>query len=181
MNGHQKQKEQSRRMIEEALFELMGKKDYVQVRVSEIVKKADVSRRTFYRLYREKDEVLRIYLGRLCREYCAGVPELEYYDIVQIAREFFSFWYQYKDILLLIHRSGVAEMFYYEISRASADVIRGRIAGREDMSMDGIEYFADYSAGGFVLLLQRWVAEGMKEPPLQYAKAVSESLVKFIT
>ena len=65
MNGHQKQKEQSGRMIEGALLELMEEKSYAQITVSEIVKRADVSRRTFYRLYGEKDEVLRCYFNKL--------------------------------------------------------------------------------------------------------------------
>ena len=51
MNGHQKQKEQSRRMIEDALFLIMEEKPYAQITVSEIAKTADVSRRTFYRMY----------------------------------------------------------------------------------------------------------------------------------
>ena len=50
MNGHQKQKEQSRRMIEDALFLIMEEKPYAQITVSEIAKTADVSRRTFYRM-----------------------------------------------------------------------------------------------------------------------------------
>ena len=69
MNGHQKQKEQSRRMIEEALFLIMEEKPYAQITVSEIAKTADVSRRTFYRMYHEKDEVLHCYFESLCREY----------------------------------------------------------------------------------------------------------------
>lgn len=179
MDGHQKQREESRRMIEEALFALMEKKSYTQIRVSEIAEKADVSRRTFYRLYQEKDEVLRSYFGKLCEEYCENVPELEFYDIAQIAREYFSFWYRHREFLLLMHKNGMDGMLYYEISQVSADVIKGRIAGREDKDMEGVEYFADYSAGGFILLLQRWIAGGMNEPPLQYAEIVSESLLKF--
>ena len=58
MNGHQKQREQSGRMIEEALFSLMEKKPYAQITVSGITRRADISRRTFYRLYSGKDEVL---------------------------------------------------------------------------------------------------------------------------
>ena len=51
-------REQSGRMIEEALFSLMEKKPYAQITVSGITRRADISRRTFYRLYSRKDEVL---------------------------------------------------------------------------------------------------------------------------
>lgn len=180
MNGHQKQKEQSGRMIEEALFALMAQKDYSQITVSEIVRRADVSRRTFYRLYKEKDEVLRCYLGKLCQEYRRKSPVLERYNIRQIAREYFGFWYQYRDFLLLMHRSGLDGMLYYEISRVSADVVTKRIAQLEQKDLFGIEYFADYSTGGFLLLLQRWLMTEMRDTPEQYAETVSEALLNFI-
>lgn len=180
MNGHQKQREQSGRMIEEALFSLMEEKPYVRIRVSEIVERADVSRRTFYRLYKEKDEVLRCFLGRLCREYRRQAPELECYDVSRIAGDFFGFWYRYRDLLLLIYKSGVDEMLYYEISRASIEVVKGRIKGRDHKNADGIGYFAQYSAGGFILLLWQWIQSGMNGTAEEYAERVSQALLTFI-
>lgn len=180
MDGHQKQREQSYRMIEEGLFQLMEEKPYARITVSEITKRADVSRRTFYRLYREKDEVLHHYLEGLCREYRTKLPVLEKYDIRQIAWEYFSFWYQYRDFLLLMHRCGLDEMLYYEISCASREVVEARIGNQRYKNSSEMEYFADYSTGGFTLLLQRWVAKGMKEKPKQYARLVSDSLLKYI-
>lgn len=69
MNGHQRQREQSGRMIEEALFSLLEKKGFEAITVSELVKRADVARRTFYRLYDRKEDVLHCYFQRLCEDY----------------------------------------------------------------------------------------------------------------
>ncbi len=44
--------------IYQALVELMDKKPYDQITVTDIVKKAGVSRMTFYRHYRDKDDIL---------------------------------------------------------------------------------------------------------------------------
>ncbi len=181
MNGHQKQREQSYRMIEEGLFRLMEEKPYARITVSEITKRADVSRRTFYRLYREKDEVLHHYLGGLCQEYRTKSPVLENYNICQISQEYFSFWYQYRYFLLLMHKCGLDEMLYYEISRVSREVVETRIGNQRYKEPREMEYFADYSTGGFTLLLQRWITKGMKEKPEQYARVVSESLLKYIS
>lgn len=180
MNGHQRQKEQSAGMIEEALFALMNEKSYAQITVSEIAKKADVARRTFYRLYREKDEVLHCYFGKLCLEYCSKSPVLKNYNLEQIARDYFCFWYQYRDFLLLMYRCGMDEMLYYEISRVSAEVVKSRMEKVKYKNAEGIEYFADYSTGGFILLLRRWIMAGMRETPEQYAGNVSGALLKFI-
>lgn len=180
MNGHQKQREQSVRMIEEALFALMQETDYDRITVSEIVSRAEVSRRTFYRLYKAKDEVLRCYFDKMCQKYCMETPELGKYDIRQISMEYFCYWYRYRDILLILHKSGTDELLYQEISRVSAEVIKSRIMESKLKNTDGMEYFADYSTGGFLLLLKRWITGGMKENPRQYAENVSDALLKFI-
>lgn len=158
----------------------MKEQSYHQITVSEIVKRADVARRTFYRLYNGKDGVLHGYFGRLCQEYRAKTQVLPGYRIRQIAQEYFSFWYQYKEVLILLHMCGMDEMLYYEISRVSADVVKGRMDSSSRKNMRGIEYFADYSTGGFILLLKRWIEEGMTETPEQYAKAVSDALLQYI-
>ncbi len=180
MNGHQKQREQSGRMIEEALFSLMEKKPYAQITVSGITRRADISRRTFYRLYSGKDEVLCRYLEKLCRKYQSEIHPLDRYDVSRIALDYFTFWYQYKDFLLLMHRQGLDEMVCGEISRLALSVIQSRIKDGGDLDSEEIEYFADYSAGGFTQLLWRWIAHGMQQEPQEYALAVSRSLRKFI-
>lgn len=180
MDGHQRQREQSARMIEEALFCLMGEKRYEEITVSELVKRADVARRTFYRLYAGKEEVLHRYFGRLCEEYRRTVPVLEQYDLRQIAEEFFGFWYAHRRFLLLLYNCGLEELLYSEIRRASDTVVRGRIGGRMEGKGEEIACFAAYSAGGFLMLLHRWIADGMEEPPQSYARRTSEALLTFI-
>jgi len=180
MNGHQKQKEWSRKSIQKALFELMGEKDFSQITVSEIVERADVGRRTFYRLYGGKMEVLRSYFCELCQEYEGNYEPLEKYDIGRIAEEYFGFWYQYREFLLLMHQCGMDDMLYYELSRASWEVVRKRI-GSEMLRCDPkAEYFATYSAGGFLNLLHRWILEGMQGTAEEYAENVRESLLAYL-
>lgn len=180
MNGHQKQKEQSRKMIQAALVELMEEKSFAQITVSEIVERADVARRTFYRLYEGKLDVLRSYFNELCQDYCGRYEPLKSYDVGQIAGEYFGFWYQYRDFLLLMHKCGLDDVLYYELSRASMEVVEKRIGSREDKSAPGLEYFASYSAGGFLNLLHRWVMDGMRETPEKYAEKVREALLRYM-
>lgn len=181
MNGHQKQKEQSRQMIVSALFELLDEKEYSKISVSEIVKRADVARRTFYRLYDNKEDIIRNYFEQLCQEYQNSYPKLDSYNFKQIAREYFSFWYQYRDRLLKFHKSGMDDILYYSISSTSTQVIKSRIAQEHMRQVKGLEYFADYSGGGFISLLFCWIESGMEVAPEQYADMVSEGILKFIS
>ena len=177
MNGRERQKEESRRMIEEALFELMEEEEFSRITVVQIAERADVARRTFYRLYEGKEDVIHRCFGRLCEEYKAKCGRLCSYDLRQISLDFFGFWYRHRDLLLLLNRCGLDTMLYSEMIRASSEVVEQR-AGSEAMTdMPGLEYFADYSAGGFINLLRSWVAGGMRETADEYAKRVSAALL----
>lgn len=180
MNGHMKQKEQSRKMIEDALFELLDEKEYSQITITEIVKRADVARRTFYRLYESKESVIGHYFKQLCEKYKSSHPALKGYDLKQIALDFFSFWYREKEVLLKLHRVGLDDMLYFEISRASTEVVGGRVSSEKLRESEDLAYFACYSVGGFVNLLFRWIDSGMEEMPEVYAEIVSGAIAKFI-
>ncbi|NQG96987.1 TetR/AcrR family transcriptional regulator [Streptococcus suis] len=54
----------TRESIETALLFLMEKKDLKQISISELVKKAGVSRNAFYRNYKSKEEILEVYYER---------------------------------------------------------------------------------------------------------------------
>lgn len=180
MNGHLRQKEQSKKMIRDALFELMEKKSFDRITVSEIVKSADVARRTFYRLYEGKLDVIHSYFCELYGDYCSRYEPLECYDVERIAGEYFSFWYQYREFLLLMQKCGLGDVLYYELNRGSMEVIKKRIGSRGQEFGSGEEYFIIYSAGGFINLLHHWIMDGMQESPEKYAENVTESLAKFI-
>lgn len=180
MDGHKKQREQSAGMIEAALFELMGEKEFAGITVSEIVRRADVARRTFYRLYKGKEDVIHCCFARLCENYRSTYPVLESYDLSRIAEDYFCFWYQRRDFLLLMYASGLKETLYYEISRISEDIIKNRMGCRENAGEQDIRLFAYYSAGGFILLLHHWIEEGMRELPERYAQKVSTAILNFI-
>lgn len=180
MNGHQLQRAQSAEMIETALFELIGEKEFSRITVSEIVNRADIGRRTFYRLFKSKEDVLHCYFVRLCETYQSAYSPLKEYDLYRISKEFFCFWYSYKEILMLLHKAGLDELLYCEISRQAMNVVKSRIDSKALRSDEDMRFFADYSTGGFILLLRRWVMEGMQEAPEQYAAKVSGALLKFI-
>ncbi|MDO5540851.1 MAG: TetR/AcrR family transcriptional regulator [Eubacteriales bacterium] len=180
MNGHKRQREESAKMIETALFELLKEKDFAQITVSGIVKRADVARRTFYRLYKGKEDVIDCYFSRLCQNYRSTYPALEKYDLDQIARDYFGFWYQYREFLMVMNQCGLREKLYYEISRVSEEIVKNRISCKEVRNGQEVRYFAYYSAGGFILLLHHWIIEGMRETPDEYAQKVSRAISQFI-
>lgn len=66
-------------IIGEAIIELMKKKKFEKLNISEIAKKAGVSRMTYYNYFETKEDVLNDYLGEIIIEYineCNQHPEI---------------------------------------------------------------------------------------------------------
>ncbi|MBQ9032822.1 MAG: TetR/AcrR family transcriptional regulator [Parasporobacterium sp.] len=53
----------TREAVQDALFILMEKKDYEEIRITELIQKAGIARSAFYRNYKTKDDVLLDYIG----------------------------------------------------------------------------------------------------------------------
>ena len=73
--------------ILEALFQLMHEKPYDKISVSELCKKAAVSRKTFYDNFANKDAVLDYLITDFCVNY-------EKIDIFRDYLKYFTFWEQ---------------------------------------------------------------------------------------
>lgn len=76
MTHQEKQKEQSKEWIADAFFSLLKKKNYDSITVSEIVKIADLSRRTFYRAFDCKQDIITYRFERIFPDYISALNEL---------------------------------------------------------------------------------------------------------
>ena len=53
----------TREAAQDALFQLMSRQDYEEIRISDIIRRSGISRSAFYRNYKTKDDVLRDSVG----------------------------------------------------------------------------------------------------------------------
>lgn len=76
MTHQEKQKEQSKEWIAAAFFALLMTKDYDTITVSEIAQKADLSRRTFYRAFDCKQDIITYMFEKIFPDYISALNEL---------------------------------------------------------------------------------------------------------
>lgn len=90
---------QSRTWLMDALAALMEEKKFEEITVVEICRRADLSRRTFYRNYSSKEDLFRSCCERLCREYVRYLERDTAYFAAHITEVYFSFWKEHKTFL----------------------------------------------------------------------------------
>ena len=84
--------EESKKKFAGALLELMKVYQYGEITVTQLSQEAELSRKTFYRLFDDKDDILTLLFDGLYYECFAQIRQQNvkrYWDLVQL---YFDFW-----------------------------------------------------------------------------------------
>jgi AcrR family transcriptional regulator len=164
--------DRSKRELETALLQLMRTGNYAEITIQEIAYHAGLSRRTFYRNFTSKEEILDVCFDRIWagyRERIVTEPDL---SLPNITRVFFTHMQTYQDILLAVNRHNLLPIF-----QARVDVLLPRAfhEARGDvtsLSDETIRYALAFSAGGFMRILILWLNDGCRKSPDEMAAIV---------
>ena len=157
--------EHSKKQIAEAMLKVMNIYDYKEITVTQITQEARISRKTFYRHFRDRDEVLKHLFGSLYQECLCSIKESgihHYWDLVQC---FFDFWEKHADTLNLMKRSNLLPQLFEEAYGRSFEVFRTvRTAEIAEQYKAELPYLLAYSIGGMNSMLIKWIDDGMRIP-----------------
>lgn len=157
--------EQSKQKMTAALLSIMRQYDYGEITVTQITQEAQLSRRTFYRLFSDKDDILQLLFEGLFHECFEEIKRQKiqrYWDAVQV---FFDFWEARKDLLALLRKSNLLPRVFeqsYQYSMQIFEFVRSKEAAAS-FSLP-LPYLLAYSVGGMHSMLVKWVEKGMEIP-----------------
>ena len=159
----------TRRLLSEALIELMLEKRYDKITVQDIIDRADVGRSTFYAHYQDKEDLLakdfeRV-LGMLSQQINHGreikqliLPGLGIFRHVQEHHHLYKalLWGRGIELLFKKGHSYVSRRFEEQLTSLIPD---------EQVPIVPIPVISDYLAGALLTLLQWWLDNNMPYPP----------------
>lgn len=114
--------EQTKKWLVDALFELMKNKSYSEISVTEICKKAQLSRKTFYRRFASKDAILDYYFKKKISKYVSYVKEKNPQNFYELVTIFFSFWEREQDDLRILQKNNLLVSMLYEFNSQGTEV-----------------------------------------------------------
>jgi AcrR family transcriptional regulator len=157
--------EESKKRFAEGLLELMKTYPYPDITVTQLSQEAELSRKTFYRLFNDKDDVLKLLFDGLyyeCFTQIKGQNIRRYWDLVQL---YFDFWESRKEILLLLSRNGLLpRLFEYVYRNAQPIFTAVRTEETTQSFAPTLPYLLAYSVGGMHSMLMKWAESGMTTP-----------------
>ncbi len=157
--------EQSKEKLTKALLVIMEQYDFREITITQLSQEAGLSRKTFYRLFKSKEELLNFFFESLYKECLMQIKSQQlhhYWDVVQY---FFDFCEERKDLLLLLKQNNLLAPLFegsYKYSFKVFEYVRSKETA--DTYSTLLPYLLAYSVGGMFSMLLKWVENGMNIP-----------------
>ena len=162
----------SKKWIETALLELMHNTPYSKINISEICRRADLTRPTFYQHFSSKDDVIVRYLDSLFAGFLVEIDKENIVSLHGMTIQFFEFWKHRRSFVLLLEKNGLFDLLgkqfvaYLNILFIKFPLETKAISGRQRV------YAHAFLSGGLIELLRKWIAHDCKEDTTRLADFV---------
>ncbi|KRM33516.1 transcriptional regulator [Agrilactobacillus composti DSM 18527 = JCM 14202] len=177
LNGKQRMVQQSKQWLSDALIELMATEDFEDISITEIAQKADLSRKTFYRLFKNKNAVVDFFCDQLFDDYfqvlIKQTPQPAAAMLDTTLNIFFNFWWQQKSLVRLLIRQGLFDHLTAVWQRKAIPRYGNFIA---PWHLQGtpkeVNYIMAFQLGGFTNTLRVWLDQADPEEPAVIQKTM---------
>ena len=156
----------TRAWLLDTLLELLEKKDYAEISITELTEKADIARQTFYRNYNSKDDILLSRLDEILDGYLKKVEKnLEtkndpYWDYE--VKQLVYIWQENEALFKALKKAGLAFQALEELSDFFS---RFHMKAQNLKELDDKhQYLVYYLAGGVYMVLNKWFENEMNLP-----------------
>lgn len=161
---NQENKAITRESIEISLLQLLEKKDLKKITISELVKRAGVSRAAFYRNYGSKEEILKSIFEASIAKITKSL------DGYNLKTDLYQVWvYLLKEVKKEAKIISLAIDYNFEqvLTKAVYDFLEKR----NGSSSNGAgSYLNSFWSSAIVSVISKWVKDGMKTPAEKIAK-----------
>lgn len=154
-------RQQTDDQIIDATLTLLQSQSYDQLAVTEITRKAGVSRMAFYRHFGTKEAVIQAIVTQLTQDFEKEAEALPL-NSEDISRAFFGFIRANGITIAVLLNAGLREQFYPPLR----DILHGLYAKKLQNTATfnrSIDYVSDFTASGMLALAIRWIATGAHE------------------
>jgi len=167
----------SKGLIYDALVRLLEEMDYKYITIKNITEEAAVSRPTFYRIYRNKDEILLKYMDEIFEEFFSSILENlrndQNHDI--LGRKLFEKWRDNRDFFVSLQKADLLFKVLERFVDYSA-LFQEELKRKENKKNTHFHrYLANCCGGGIFMMLYSWFQDSLNPG----ANDIGEVLGKF--
>lgn len=144
-----------------SLTTLMKSQEFRDITITEIARKAGVSRMAYYRNYGSKEEILTGYLDDLFQIYFNELVEHDKIDVYQFTYKFFVYFRKNKTLILNLIRANLSLLILDRFDIYLSSIFMKLINRYPPTKSDTL--YMHFLAGGLYKVFIEWIKNGLKE------------------
>lgn len=166
---------QSKEWILQALLIIMDKKEFKNITVKEITAKAGLDRKTFYRHFETKEDVLRLYADMACQDYISELKNQHSLTTFTISKTYFSICQKHMPFFQTLEKNNLL-IFVLQAFDEYLPIIHKFFDPNNtaDETVYHSEYALSFYTGGFWNISAKWIRDGATKTPEEMANLVEK-------
>lgn len=170
----------SKTEITNALLTLMAKYPYAEITVKQVILETTLVRKTFYRNFASKDDVLDSYIESILKQYINEVtePNADLFEVI------FKFCLQYKELLRLLSQNDIMYRFLLKLNEfipmAHDKLIEEKVSVPVPFGDLDPSYLIAFNIGAVYNVIAKWVERGMTDSLDDVKKTLAQYFKNFV-
>lgn len=166
----------SKKVITESLFLLMKKYPYAEITVKQILLETDISRKTFYRNFLSKDDVLNSFINIILQDYVNAIQQQQQkYSLLHTLDVIFDFCEKNKEILFMLRDNRLLYLLLEKLNVLILNEHNRYIYESQENHLESqllTEYIIYFNIGGVWNLIVRWIENNMRDAVIDIKKSI---------
>lgn len=169
------------RQLEEGLLSAMKMKRYEEITISELCDQMDIPRKSFYRYFSSKDGALHALLDHTLLEFEQRTGMLSGNGLLSDRmdfKSFFEFWYQQKQLLDALEKSGISGVLVQRaINQARDEYVAPSYMIPQELQ--AVQYHAvSFAICGMMSMVTQWHHDGYRESVSEMAAIAAQVMTR---
>ena len=165
--------ERTKKNISLALYALLLRMPYEEITVSDICRKADISRVSFYHYYDKKDDILIQFSDERFAEFFDNFTKLDSLTVEDLIIEMFKFLKKNSRQLTILRYAQKENILLEQFHSYGRYIFSNKLTANILKDKDN-PILIPFLVGGLFQVIMRWLDEGMVSSPESVAKSVFE-------
>ena len=163
--------ERTKKNISLALYALVLRKPYEEISISDICRKANVSRVSFYHYYDTKDDILIQFSDEKFAEFFDDIAKKDSISFEELITEMFIYLKSISRQLTMLRYARKEDILLAQFHSYGKYIFAHALTGNVVKDKKN-PYLLPFWVGGLFAVIMQWLDEGMATPPEIVAKQV---------
>lgn len=159
----------SKKEITNTLLRLMNTYSYNDITVKQIILEAQIARKTFYRNFLSKDDVLDAHINSIMQQYISSLQHLPNAQLTNILDIILNLCIQNHDFFIQLKDNNLMHLFLNKWNTFIPIMHKNIVCPNHPMfqkfSDEHIEYIIAFNIGAVWNVIMKWLENDMKDSP----------------